>query len=54
MKYTHSVKYLSCHDSLLTGTGIRAGWIHVGAPSLLIIWRPGQANNLAPLRTDIL
>jgi hypothetical protein len=32
----------------------KAGTRHVSAPGRLIIWHPGQANNLAPLQTDIL
>ena len=31
-----------------------AGPRHVGAPGRLIIWRPGQVNHFAPLKTNVL
>ena len=41
------------HGTQIQLAECRAGPINVGAPGRLTIRRPGQANNTAPLQTDI-
>lgn len=36
--------------TVIIGPGIRAGPRHVGDLCRILIWRPGQAKNLAPLK----